>query len=134
MIGEYLHTLPLSVEVCEAIIGNAPGSDAKAEMVEQSADQLLRELFADLESENPPVGVLPVMTAHEIKMWLKTQELQPHEVPNHLELPSLIYRLGARPISPDRKNPKRPNPVNSKRLWRLARTWRDRGLNTASKI
>ena len=61
MIGEYLHTLPLSVVVCNMMTGNAPGSDAKARMVRagEAADQLLRELFADLESDNPPDGVTP---------------------------------------------------------------------------
>jgi hypothetical protein len=138
MIGEYLHALPLSIEVCDVITRNAPGSDAKVRMVEQTADQLLRELFIDLESDVPPTGVLPIMTAHEVKLWLKAQELQPHETPNHLELPGLLYRLGARPLNPDPKNRQRPGSVNGKRLWRLVRTWRDRGteynLETMSQM
>ena len=128
MIGEYLHTLPLSVSACNLMTGNAPGSDAKVRMVEQTADQLLRELFADLESDTPPSGVLPIMTANEVKHWLKAQELQPHETPNHLELPGLLYRLGARPVASELNNRQRAGSVNGKRLWRLTRTWRDRGV------
>ena len=68
------------------------------------------------------------MTVREIKAWLKaTRTAAGTETPNHLELPGLLYRLGARPLNPDPKNRQRPGSVSGKRLWRLARTWRDRG-------
>ena len=127
MIGEYLHTLPLSADVCDLMTGNAPGSDAKARMLEQTADQLLHELFTDLVNGDP-CSLLPIATTGEIKQWLKGYDLQPYETPNHLELPSLLYRLGARPLNPDRKNPKQPNPVEGRRLWRLVKTWRHKGI------
>ena len=43
MIGEHLLTLPLSAADHAAMVGNAPGSEAKARMVQQSAERVLRD-------------------------------------------------------------------------------------------
>ena len=56
MIGEHLLTLPLSAADHAAVIGHAPASEAKARMVQQTAEQVLRELFTDLESDQPAAG------------------------------------------------------------------------------
>ena len=108
MIGEHLLTLPLSAADNAVMAGNAPGSDAKAKMVQQTAEQVLRELFADLESDNPPPEILPVVTTGELMAWLKhpDQTLSLYELPNRNELRDLIYRLGVRALNPEPKDPK----------------------------
>ena len=128
MVGEHLLTLPLSAADHAVVIGHAPGSEAKARMVQQSAEQVLRELFADLESDKPPPEILPIVTTGELMAWLKhpDQALQPHELPNRNELRDLIYRLGVRPLNPDPKDPKQARGVDGKRLYRLVKTWRDK--------
>ena len=128
MIGEHLLTLPLSAADNAVMTGNAPGSDAKARMVQQTAEQVLRELFTDLESDSPPPEILPIVTTGELMAWLKhpDQTLQPHEMPNRNELKDLIYRLGARPLNPEPKDPKQARSVDGKRLYRLVKTWRDK--------
>ena len=128
MIGEHLLTLPLSAADHAAVIGHAPGSDAKARMVQQTAEQVLRDLFADLESDNPPPEILPIVTTGELTAWLKhpDQALQPHELPNRNELRDLIYRLGVRALNPEPKDPKQARAVEGQRLYRLVKTWRDK--------
>ena len=128
MIGEHLFTLPLSDANNAVMVGNAPGSDAKARMVQQTAEQVLRELLADLESDNPPPEILPVVTTGELTAWLKhpDQALQPHELPNRNELRDLIYRLGVRALNPEPKDPKQARAVGGARLYRLVKTWRDK--------
>ena len=128
MIGEHLLTLPLSAADHAAMVGNAPGSEAKARMVQQSAEQVLRDLFADLESDKPPPEILPIVTTGELMAWLKhpDQALQPHELPNRNELRDLIYRLGVRPLNPEPKDPKQARGVDGRRLYRLVKTWRDK--------
>ena len=39
----------------------------------------------------------------------------------------MLYRLGARPLNPNRANPKRAEPIQGARLWRLAKTWVEQG-------
>ena len=128
MIGEHLLTLPLSAADNAMMAGNAPGSEAKTRMVQQTAEQVLRELFADLESDNPPPEILPVVTTGELTAWLKhpDQALQPHEMPNRNELKDLIFRLGVRALNPEPKDPKQARAVEGRRLYRLVKTWRDK--------
>jgi hypothetical protein len=128
MVSEHLLTLPLSAADNAAMEGNAPGSDAKALMVQQTAERVLRELFADLESDKPPPEILPIVTIGELIAWLRhpDQALQPHELPNRNEVGDLIYRLGVRPLNPEPKNPKQARSVEGKRLYRLVKTWRDK--------
>jgi hypothetical protein len=64
--------------------------------------------------------------------WLKHEHLRPHELPSRLELPTLLYRLGARPLNPNRANPKRAEPIQGARMWRLAKTWNGWNLETAT--
>ena len=128
MIGEHLLTLPLSAADHAVVIGHAPASDAKARMVQQTAEQVLRDLFADLESDSPPPEILPIVTTGELMVWLKhpDQALQPHEIPNRNELRDLIYRLGVRALNPEPKDPKQARAVEGQRLYRLVKTWRDK--------
>jgi hypothetical protein len=128
MIGEHLLTLPLSPADNVVMVGNAPASEAKTRMVQQTAEQVLRELLADLESDQPPPEILPIVTTGELMAWLKhpDQALQPHELPNRNELKDLIYRLDVRPLNPEPKDPKQARGVNGQRLYRLVKTWRDR--------
>jgi Family of unknown function (DUF5906) len=128
MISEHLLTLPLSAADNSVMAGNAPGSAAKALMVQQTVERVLRDLFADLESDKPPPEILPIVTTGELMTWLRhpDQALQQHEVPNRNELQDLIYRLGVRPLNPDPKNPKQARAVDGKRLYCLVKTWRDK--------
>lgn len=125
MLGEYLLTLPLGDDDQALLTGAAPRSDAKTEMAEQVAEHTLRNIIGEIESDAPPPGYLPVATTTDLIKWLKAEELRPHEIPNQLEFPTLIYRLGARPLNPARDNPKRANPIGGGRLWRIARFWTD---------
>jgi hypothetical protein len=125
VIGEHLLTLPLSGVDQDLLTGNAPRSDAKTEMAEQAAERKLLDIIGEIESDKPPPGYLPIATSTDLIKWLKAEELRPDELPSHLEFPTLLYRLGARPLNPDRKNPKRANPVQGARLWRIAKTWTD---------
>ena len=125
MLGEHLRARSLSDAVRNLMTGNAPASDAKTEMAEQVAENALRDIIGEIESDKPPPGYLPVATTGDIVKWLKALELRPQDMPGRLELPSLIYRLGARPLNPNRKNPKRAEPIDGSRLWRIARTWTD---------
>jgi hypothetical protein len=128
MIGEYLLTLPLSAAENAVMAGNAPTSEAKTRMVQQTAEQVLRELIADLESDQPPPEILPVVTTGELMAWLKhpDQTLSVYELPNRNELRELIYRLGVRPLNPEPKDPKQARGVDGRRLYRLVKTWRDK--------
>jgi hypothetical protein len=128
MLGEHLLTLPLNDDDRLLITGNAPKSDAKTEMAEQIVERAILDIIGEIESDNPPPHYLPVATTSEMMKWLKDEELRPHEMPSRLELPSLLYRLGARPLNPNRKNPKRAEPIQGARLWRLAKTWIDHGV------
>jgi hypothetical protein len=128
MIGEHLLTLPLTGADRDLLTGNAPRSDAKTEMAEQAAEAAFADIVGEIESDNPPPGYLPVATTTEIIEWLKKENVRPNEMPSRLELPSLIYRLGARPLNPNRKNPKRAEPIQGSRLWRIAKVWVDRGV------
>jgi hypothetical protein len=125
MVGEYLLALPLTDANRELLTGNAPKSEAKTEMAEQAAERALLDIIGEIESDSPPPNYLPVATTTDLTQWLKAEELKPQEMPNRLELPSLIYRLGARPLNPARANPKRADPIQGKRLWRIARHWTD---------
>ena len=126
MISEYLHTLTLSAADLDMLIGNAPSSEAKTEMAEQVAEQALRDIIGEIESDKPPPYYLPVATTGEIRDWLeKIEKLRPHETPDRNELLTLLYRLGARPVIANRQKPKRAEPIDGARLWRIARFWTD---------
>jgi Primase C terminal 2 (PriCT-2) len=128
MIGEYLLTLPLTDADHDLLTGNAPKSDAKAEMAEQVAEGALRDIIGEIESDKPPPQYLPVATTGDVMDWLKKEHLRPHELPSRQELPGLLYRLGARPLNPNRKKPTRAEPIGGcGRLWRLAKTWVEQG-------
>ena len=46
-------------------------------------------------------------------------------MPDRNELLTLLYRLGARPVIANRQKPKRAEPIEGARLWRIARFWTD---------
>jgi hypothetical protein len=125
MIAEHLRRLPISAADALVMAANAPENEAKAEMAEQAAERALLDIIGEIESDNPPPNYLPVATTTDLLQWLKAEELRPNEMPKRLEFPSQIYRLGARPLNPSRKNPKRAEPIFGKRLWRIARYWTD---------
>jgi hypothetical protein len=127
MIGEHLLLLPLTDADVDLLTGNAPKSDAKAEMAEQIAESAILDIIGEIESDKPPPNYLPVATTGDVIEWLKHEHLRPHELPSRQELPSLLYRLGARPLNPNRRNPKRAEPIQGARLWRLAKTWVEQG-------
>lgn len=127
MIGEHLLTLPLTDADVDLLTGNAPKSDAKVEMAEQVAERAILDIIGEIESDKPPPNYLPVATTGDVFDWLKHEHLRPHELPSRLELPTLLYRLGARPLNPNRANPKRAEPIQGARLWRLAKTWVEQG-------
>ena len=127
MIGEHLLTLPLTDADIDLLTGNAPKSDAKVEMAEQVAERAILDIIGEIESDKPPPNYLPVATTGDVMEWLKKEHLRPHELPNRQELLSLLYRLGARPLNPNRNNPKRAEPIQGARLWRLAKTWVEQG-------
>src|SRR4029077_19854405 len=102
-------------------------SDAKVEMAEQAAEAAIRDIIGEIESDKPPPNYLPVATTGEIIEWLKHEHLRPHELPSRQELPSLLYRIGARPLNPNRKKPSRAEPIDGARLWRIAKTWTEQG-------
>ena len=126
-IGEHLLTLPLIEADHDLLTGNAPKSEAKVEMAEQVAERAILDIIGEIESDKPPPNYLPVATTGDVFEWLKREHLRPHELPSRQELPSLLYRLGARPLNPNRANPKRAEPIGGARLWRLAKTWVEQG-------
>ena len=96
-------------------------------MAVQVAEKALRDIIGEIESDTPPPDYLPVATTADIRDWLeKIEKLRPNEMPDPLtSFPTLLYRLGARPLVANRQKPKRAEPIMGARLWRIARFWTD---------
>jgi hypothetical protein len=125
MLAEHLIWLRISDADLDMLQGNAPASKAKAVMAEEAWERAYIDIVGDLESAQPPPGYFPVTTTTDLIKWFKAAELPPRDLPNRLNFPTDLYRLGARPLNPAHDNPQRANPVMGVRLWRIARTWRD---------
>jgi hypothetical protein len=125
MLGEWLTAMKIADADLAMLKGNAPQSAAKTRMAQQAWERAYLDIVAEIESDRPPPGYLPVATTTDIIKWLKAEELPSSELPNRLDFPSELYRLGARPLSPAHDDPKKANPILGARLWRIARTWTD---------
>jgi hypothetical protein len=127
MIGEWLIGMKIGDADLAMLKGNAPQSAAKARMAQLAWERAYLDIVAEIESDSPPPGYLPVATTTDIIKWLKADELPLSELPNRLDFPAELHRLGARPLSPAHDDPKKANPIMGQRLWRIARVWTDQG-------
>ena len=125
MIAEHLRSIEISAADLAMLRGNAPSSEAKRIMAQRAWERAYLDIVGEIESDKPPPGYLPVVTTTDIIKWLKADEVPLGELPNRLDFPSELYRLGARPLMPAREDPKKAQPIMGARLWRIARTWRD---------
>jgi hypothetical protein len=125
MIAEYLINLEISADDLAMLRGDAAPSIAKTLMAEQVWQRAYLDIVSDIESIRPPPGYLPVALTTEIIKWLRVAEVPERDLPNRLDFPLQLYRLGARPLNPAHNNPAKANATIGGRLWRLARTWRD---------
>jgi hypothetical protein len=125
MIAEFCYRLRLDEDDLGALRGNAPMSEAKSAMSVRTWEQAYLDLVGELESDDPPPGVLPVATTSDLIKYFIREEIPPSELPHRLDFPSDLYRLGARPLNPLLNNPHKANPILGHRLWRIARHWRD---------
>jgi hypothetical protein len=126
MIAESCYRLQLEEDDFAFLRGNAPMSEAKSEITIRAWERCYLDMVEELESDSPPPGLLPIGTTTDLIQYFISQQIPNAELPNRLDFPSDLYRLGARPLNPARNNPARADPVSGHRLWRLARSWRDR--------
>jgi hypothetical protein len=100
-------------------------SEAKGAISVRTWEQVYLDLVGEMESDDPPPGILPVATTTDLIKYFIREEIVPSELPHRLDFPSDLYRLGARPLNPLFNNPHKANPILGHRLWRIARRWRD---------
>jgi hypothetical protein len=124
-IGEWLMRTQIDDADLDILQGNAAKSEAKTQMALRAWERMFLDIVGEIESDAPPPGYLPVATTTDLIKWFKAQELPAHDMPNRLDFPDEIHRLGARPLNPAPDNPKRANPTMGSRLWRIARFWTD---------
>jgi hypothetical protein len=125
MIAESCYRLTLDKDDLAFLRGNAPMSEAKSEITIRAWERCYLDMVEELEGDSPPPGLLPVGTTTDLIQHFISQQIPNAELPNRLDFPSDLYRLGARPLNPARNNPARADPVSGHRLWRFARSWRD---------
>jgi hypothetical protein len=117
--------MPISDVDLSLLKGNAIENPAKAQKAVKAWERMFLDMVGEIESDNPPPGYLPVVTTTELVKAFKAQELPASEMPNFLDFPSELWRLGARPLMAAANNPKRANPLMGARLWRIVRWWTD---------
>jgi Family of unknown function (DUF5906)/Bifunctional DNA primase/polymerase, N-terminal/Primase C terminal 2 (PriCT-2) len=125
MIAESCSRLTLDENDLGFLRGNAPMTEAKSEITIRAWERSYLDMVEELESDSPPPGLLPVGTTTDLIQYFISQQIPNAELPNRLDFPSDLYRLGARPLNPARNNPARADPVLGHRLWRHAHSWRD---------
>jgi hypothetical protein len=122
MVIEHLCTMTLTEADRGQLMGRAPMTKAKADLIDASRPEYERVLF-DLRDEVEQGSFPPIATAGELQELLHKRKVRAPRLDW-----SILWTVGYRPLRPDARNAKQAAPYSAKyrhRYWRLADTWWD---------